>query len=239
MIDTAMIGLAENARMDASFSKKSDDPVETGKQVERLFAQMLLKEVRKAMPKDGLLASDASAMWQDLFDESLADSIAEGGHLGVGAEVQRLMGYEVAPTVHSFGPYKQGKFEVMGSPTTGRISSGFGDRHHPILHRQQMHYGVDIGTKAGTPIRAMRSGRVTFAGPKGTYGNLVIVDHGDGLQTRYAHARRVDVREGQHVIAGQQLATVGSTGRSTGPHLHFEVRQDGKAIDPTPFLRDR
>lgn len=114
----------------------------------------------------------------------------------------------------------------------GRISSNFGERFHPVDKRMKFHGGLDIAARRGTPISAASDGTVIFAGRRGGYGNLVIIDHGNGTTTRYAHADRLLVEKGERVGSGQQIATVGSTGKSTGPHLHFEVRENDRAIDP-------
>jgi murein DD-endopeptidase MepM/ murein hydrolase activator NlpD len=121
-------------------------------------------------------------------------------------------------------------------PTVGRVSSTFGPRVHPVTGRQGMHSGLDIAAPTGTPIAAAAGGTVTFAGVRGGYGNIVIIDHGDGRETRYAHADRMLVQAGQRVAAGEQVATVGATGTATGPHLHLEVRVDGNPVDPRPLL---
>lgn len=117
-----------------------------------------------------------------------------------------------------------------------RLTSGFGVRANPLGAGAETHPGVDLGAAAGTPIKAVRDGVVRFSGARGGYGNVVILDHGDGTETRYAHCARLDVAEGAVVKAGAPIATVGSTGRSTGPHLHFEVRRNGAAIDPSSWL---
>lgn len=121
-------------------------------------------------------------------------------------------------------------------PVEGRISSRFGHRIDPLDGHEAHHKGLDIAAKEGTAIKAMRSGTVTFSGTKGGYGKVVILDHGNGLESRYAHCAQLDVRVGQQVIAGSPIATVGSTGRSTGSHLHLEVRQDNKAVNPMSYL---
>ncbi|NEQ51558.1 MAG: peptidoglycan DD-metalloendopeptidase family protein [Leptolyngbya sp. SIO3F4] len=124
----------------------------------------------------------------------------------------------------------------FGFPTAGRITSRFGSRVHPVLGYRRFHAGVDFGAAYGTGIIAADSGKVIFAGWYGGYGNSVIIDHGGGLTTLYAHASRLNVREGQSVLKGQAIAAVGSTGLSTGPHLHFEVRRNGSPVDPMGFL---
>ncbi len=124
------------------------------------------------------------------------------------------------------------------SPLPGfEFGSGFGMRTDPIDGSQKMHKGIDIGAPAGTPIAAAADGVVTWAGERGGYGRLVVIDHGDGVETRYAHQSRLDVVPGQRVTAGQTIGAVGSTGRSTGPHLHFEVRLGGEAVDPLQWLQ--
>lgn len=124
----------------------------------------------------------------------------------------------------------------MSIPTSGRITSRFGSRVHPVLGYRRFHGGVDFGAPYGTRITAADSGKVIFSGWYGGYGNSVIIDHGGGLTTLYAHASRLNVREGQAVVKGQSIAAVGSTGLSTGPHLHFEVRRNGSPVDPMGFL---
>jgi murein DD-endopeptidase MepM/ murein hydrolase activator NlpD len=116
-------------------------------------------------------------------------------------------------------------------------ASGFGWRIDPITGQEAMHEGIDFIAEKGTPIYAAAAGVVSFAGYHPTYGNLVELDHGGGLMTRYAHASKLLVKQGEFVRRGALIARVGSTGRSTGSHLHFEVRQNGVALNPTPFLR--
>jgi len=118
----------------------------------------------------------------------------------------------------------------------GRISSGFGNRRDPFTRRLARHTGVDLPAPRGTPILASAGGTVRFAGYRRAYGNSVEIDHGGGLVTRYAHASRLLVRRGQVVLPEQPIATVGSTGRSTGPHLHFEVLEHGRPVPPLGFL---
>lgn len=119
----------------------------------------------------------------------------------------------------------------------GRVSSGYGRRLDPFLRRPAMHTGIDFKAPRGTRVEAAGSGRVVFAGRKGGYGKMVEVDHGYGLVTRYAHLHRYSVSEGDHVEQGEKIGEVGSTGRSTGPHLHFETRRFDKPTNPKAFLK--
>ncbi|MCC7059147.1 MAG: M23 family metallopeptidase [Burkholderiaceae bacterium] len=116
-------------------------------------------------------------------------------------------------------------------------ASAFGARIDPFTGRRVVHEGLDLSAPKGTPIRAAAAGVVIFAERHPGYGNQVDIDHGNGLVTRYAHASRLDVTAGEIVMQGQKIAEVGSTGRSTGPHLHFEVRVDGVATNPLDYLR--
>ncbi len=124
-------------------------------------------------------------------------------------------------------------------PIEGEIdlSSGFGVRPDPFLGRPAMHSGLDFRSDTGDPVRATANGTVESAGWSGGYGNMIEVDHGNGFATRYGHLSKIEVKVGQQVKTGQIIGRVGSTGRSTGPHLHYETRIDGDAVDPQKFLR--
>ncbi|MBF2029597.1 MAG: peptidoglycan DD-metalloendopeptidase family protein [Oscillatoriales cyanobacterium C42_A2020_001] len=121
-------------------------------------------------------------------------------------------------------------------PVAGEITSPFGWRTHPVLGYERFHAGLDIGADYGSVIHAAERGTVIFAGWYGGYGNAVVIDHGGNISTLYAHTSELYVVEGQSVQRGQAIAAVGSTGLSTGPHLHFEVRRDGEPTDPVAFL---
>lgn len=127
----------------------------------------------------------------------------------------------------------------LGRPHAGELeqSSGFGPRLDPFLRTWAMHSGIDFRAATGEAARATAGGKVTHAGTMGGYGLMVEVDHGNGIATRYAHLSRIDVAVGDVVRAGHRVGRVGSTGRSTGPHLHYETRINGEAVDPLRFLR--
>ena len=121
----------------------------------------------------------------------------------------------------------------------GRVTSGYGWRTHPIRRRRSFHAGLDIAARTGDPVPALAGGVVTFAGRRGGYGKLIEVEHPvTGYRTRYAHNSRLLVREGDVVASGQLVARAGSTGASTGPHVHIEVLLGDKSFDPTPYVRD-
>jgi murein DD-endopeptidase MepM/ murein hydrolase activator NlpD len=124
-------------------------------------------------------------------------------------------------------------------PVIGEVefTSGFGVRSDPFLGRPAMHTGLDFRASTGDPVRVTANGKVVNAGWAGGYGRMVEVDHGNGLSTRYGHLSEINVKVGEYVKIGQVIGAVGSTGRSTGPHLHYETRIDGEAVDPQKFLR--
>ncbi len=121
-------------------------------------------------------------------------------------------------------------------PAIGYFTSGFGIRRAPFGGKVKMHEGLDIANHPGTPIKATADGVVTFANAKAGYGQTVILDHGYGLQTWYAHTRKVLVKNGQKIRRGDNIALLGNTGRSTGPHLHYEVRVNGIPVDPLSYI---
>jgi murein DD-endopeptidase MepM/ murein hydrolase activator NlpD len=124
-------------------------------------------------------------------------------------------------------------------PVIGEVefTSGFGVRSDPFLGRPAMHTGLDFRAASGDPVRATANGKVASSGWAGGYGRMVEIDHGNGLSTRYGHLSEINVKVGDVIKIGQVIGAVGSTGRSTGPHLHYETRIDGEAVDPQKFLR--
>lgn len=143
-----------------------------------------------------------------------------------------------APAGGLAAPIELAGHGAMMPPASGRFSSRFGVRVDPIDHTRKGHAGLDIAARTGTPVVAALGGTVERAGPAGTYGNLVVVRHPDGSETRYAHLSAISVKVGDQVAIGAPLGAVGTTGRSTGPHLHFEVRRNGRPVDPWPLLMD-
>ncbi len=170
--------------------------------------------------------------------ETRLEQQGEAGIRHVTKEVIKENGQVVDERVISQSVVKESIPEIMLYGTTGlaapldelRLTSGFGYRWG------RQHEGVDLGMAEGSQIYAAKGGVVTCAAYTGSYGNLVKIDHGDGMETYYAHCSRLDVAAGQQVEAGQQIAAVGSTGNSTGPHLHFEVRVNGVSQDPAQWL---
>jgi murein DD-endopeptidase MepM/ murein hydrolase activator NlpD len=121
-------------------------------------------------------------------------------------------------------------------PAKGWITSGFGYRHSPFTDKREFHKGLDIANRKGTKIVAAADGVVTFVGPRGLFGNLLIVDHGHGITTRYAHLEKPLLKRGDRVARGETIALMGNTGRSTGSHLHYEVRLNGVPVNPSKYI---
>ncbi len=130
------------------------------------------------------------------------------------------------------------KAEEFARPLNkGRISSRFGNRIHPVLNRRIYHTGIDIAAPKGTPIYCSKGGKISYSGWKTGYGYIIIIDHPNQFQTVYAHCSKLHVKVGQAVSVGQLIGLVGRTGVATGSHLHFEIRKNGKPINPAKFVR--
>ncbi|SHG08676.1 Murein DD-endopeptidase MepM and murein hydrolase activator NlpD, contain LysM domain [Kaistia soli DSM 19436] len=184
----------------------------------------LLKRVGRKVPRP-LAEDDVGGPFVPLPMATEPDRFASGVAV-LSAELDRLA--TVRKVALSL-PWSQ---PIANAP----ISSGFGPRLDPFLGRPAMHTGIDFRAPRDYPARAVAAGRVIAAEWNGGYGNMVDVDHGNGVVTRYGHLASISVRVGDNVAAGGKIGRVGSTGRSTGPHLHYEIRVDGEAIDPMRFL---
>jgi murein DD-endopeptidase MepM/ murein hydrolase activator NlpD len=247
---------------------------------EAQFLKMLWKEMRKTVPKNGLInGGQAEQMFTDMMDQAVSDQSVKGRSMGIAQMLEKQLSREriqrpsgqlpspslapplastvpstpapsvgtlsstAAPSVSGIIP-PQGRYptpQALGGdyqlPVQGAVTSAFGEREHPITGEERQHNGLDLGAPAGTPVKAAKTGTVSFAGPAGDYGNLIIVDHPGGGSTYYAHLRSLGVKAGQAVEQGQQIGAVGSTGLASGPHLHFEVRDPlGRPVDPQPLL---
>lgn len=150
---------------------------------------------------------------------------------------------ELEVRVHELDQYLLDKESLLRStptilPARGWITSYYGPRKSPYSGRLRMHEGLDVGARTGTPIVAPADGIVTFSGKRMGFGNLIQIDHGYGIETLYAHAHRLTAQKGDFIRRGQEIATVGSTGYSTGPHLHYEVWINGTPVDPLFFILD-
>jgi murein DD-endopeptidase MepM/ murein hydrolase activator NlpD len=195
---------------------------------EQLMTQKATYENRAQTEKTLVTRLNNDRQALEAAEQQLADESQR-----ISQDIQQRLAARIAFPSTSFIP-GTGRFIV---PSEGPLTSSFGWRTHPILGTGRFHNGMDFGADQGSPIRAADNGVVIAAGWEGGYGNTVIIDHGNGLTTLYAHASELYVTVGQPVQRGQVVAAVGSTGFSTGPHLHFEVRQQGEPTDPIAYLQ--
>ncbi len=161
-----------------------------------------------------------SSLTANMFADTLAEAISNSGGLGLSALISNSLDKGAATDAH-----------------LGTVASAFGQRRDPLTGVLSQHTGVDLAAPLGTPIPAAKDGVVISAGARGGYGNAIEVAHTDGTSTLYAHASDVAVTPGTHVAAGEIVGWVGQTGRTTGPHLHLEVRKAGQPIDPGVALK--
>jgi len=216
----------------------------------------MLSEMRSSMGKGMFDGGYAGKMFQDMLDESMADQMSLSGNLGIadivesqlappsGDSIDRPSSVDsIAPLSSEFSSQKALRIGAVGayrasanrlriSPVVAPIRSDYGKRIHPVTGKRSFHEGIDLAAIKGSDVQVAGPGVVVRAGAAGTYGNIVVVDHGGGLETRYAHLESISVHVGQQLASGEILGKVGDTGRVTGPHLHFEVRRGGKAVDP-------
>lgn len=200
---------------------------------------ILLRQLLRSSGAYGGGEGPGASVRADLFASALADAVTQAGGLGLAETLERSLSGAAPPAAPGPVPVAPTSSSPRSSvlPVAGHVTSGFGLRTDPFTGTLQEHDGLDVGAPEGTAIRATADGVVRSAGPRGGYGNAVEVDHGNGLTTLYGHASELLVSPGDTVRAGQEIARVGSSGRSTGAHLHFEVRVGGRPVDPGRVLK--
>jgi murein DD-endopeptidase MepM/ murein hydrolase activator NlpD len=211
------------------------------KDFESIFTYELLKSMRRTIEKCDLFhGGQAEEIYESMLDQELAKNIAGNGSSSISELLYQQL--KEPNSIESEGEGFSAQYAAVNSKLPGwpvkapGVSSGFGWRKDPFTGRKQFHKGIDIPAEEGTKVKAAMSGRVLFSDNQKGYGKVVVIDHGHGFTTLYAHNRENNVRKGDWIEQGETIAEVGSTGRSTGPHLHFEVRRDGKHLDPVKFL---
>ena len=214
----------------------------------RTLESILLKQLIQESGAFRGMTQAGGKIYGEMFCEALANAVAQGDGIGIAKLVEgSFEGGGSGPSEIAGGPNVEGELLFRRSTQTTdidsgatnmtpTISSGFGVRHDPINGTQRFHTGIDVAAQEGSPILAAAPGVVRRTGQRGGYGNAVEIDNGNGISTLYGHASALAVHEGERVTAGEPVAFVGHTGRATGPHLHFEVRKDGKPIDPSSTL---
>lgn len=204
---------------------------------EAMLVQSLVKSMREAQLEDGFFGQGTGAStYEQMFESKLSEDIAAGSPLGIARALEQQWGDRVdgaaqaekklADVVRAYDS------PVETADVSRTISSPFGWRKDPFDGSRRFHEGVDLPAPEGTPVVSVAPGRVVEVGRRGGYGLEVTVEHDGGWLTRYAHLSATRVKPGERIARGDRLGDVGDTGRSTGPHLHFEAIRDGKSVDP-------
>jgi len=227
--------------------RTTKDQDEAARAFESYMVEMMVKEMRKTIP-DGMFSGGPAEVFSSLFDQELSNRIADSGGFGFGDMLKdQMVGKDMVldsdGLERNFDSHKrQRAMSILSSALPvedGVVTSQFGKRTDPFHGKMRKHKGLDIAAPRGTPIQSIRPGTVVSAGKRGGYGNVVVLDHGDGTTSLYAHCHELKVAKGDRVGRGDVIATVGSTGRSTGPHLHLEVHRNGAAVDPLSELENQ
>lgn len=233
------------ASTDALARGQAPDRAETVRLLAQQFESLLLSQMLRDMQPDPA-HSDSGSFGGPLTDTiygELANALVRAGGIGLATSLEDAMARTTpggdpagaiaagAPVLRPHSPWlPSGPVSIALDPD--KVTSAYGVRRDPISGANRMHHGVDIPLAAGDDVRSLKAGTVIESGDKGGYGQTVVVDHGDGLTSRYAHLSARHVQIGDLIAGGQVLGLAGQTGRATGPHLHLEVRSHGVAIDP-------
>lgn len=222
-------GLLAATPQGAATGLANRSPAEVASEFEAMLLTQMISAMRKTVGESGLLeASPQRKVFDGVFDNEMARSLVSSGGLGLAETLTAQIEQQASRAAGTEG--------AGHAPVEGRISSGYGMRADPISGRPHHHSGIDFAAPEGSEIRSVRDGVVVFSGTKGVAGQVVEIRNRDGTVATYAHAKSVLAKVGESVQAGEVVATVGSTGRATGPHLHFSVRREGRLVDPTPWL---
>jgi len=213
---------SEYTRMSKDFTEM-ESTMASLKQFESQFRKLFSLGSRKAVLKNVDSSSEDGSIDVDALKKEITAS------MNAVEEIKKYLANE--QNVFASSP--------SGWPAVGKIRSGFGMREHPKYGGRKLHTGIDITMPRGTPLHATADGVVSFADRSGGNGNIVVIEHGHGLTTVYAHNTKNSVKAGQAVKRGDLIALSGSTGISTGPHLHYEVWRNGQSINPAPFLESK
>jgi len=245
--------------MSSVAGKNQAELKKVAQEFEAVFIAQLLKIMRETIQESGMEGNGfGKSIYTELFDQEIALSMAQRGALGIGDIIYRSLtdkegvispelfektqaGAAVSrPALESSNKLPaseavefEREFSFPVLPVNAPISSGFGIRNDPFTGKAKFHKGIDIAAPAGTPVVSALPGKVISVGNDSGYGNTVLVEHDGGLRTRYGHLASINIKAGDMVTSEDMLGTVGSTGRSTGAHLHFEVIQNGKQVDPS------
>jgi len=213
---------------------------------ESLFIYLVMKQMRKTIAQSKMISGGkGEEIFTSMMDEELSQQISLRQGLGLRdvlieqltGKRGRILPHSIATQIYSKNLSVEEQVQSFVLPVFGSISSTYGWREDPFTGKQDFHYGIDIACPSGAEIPAVGAGRVVFSGREKGYGRVVEIEHQDGLTTLYAHNAKNLVKVGEKVAKYQVIALVGSSGRSTGPHLHYEVRRNGEAINPAKVTR--
>jgi len=228
----------------SSHSKEKQEALKAGQEFESFLLTYMIKKMRDTVMESDLLGNrKAENVYRSMMDEQIAHELSQQGGLGLADMISRQLerrNGDASKLPTDSTPVLPGTFHSekdFGLTLSARISSGYGWRHDPFTGERKWHDGIDIALPAGSPVRAAGDGEVVFSGKMRGYGKVMILRHADGVETVYAHNERNDRREGERVRKGEVIGRVGHTGRSTGPHLHFEVRKSGITVNPSRYVR--
>jgi murein DD-endopeptidase MepM/ murein hydrolase activator NlpD len=262
LLNRATAGLEKSLRaaQAQSAGSRSAELRKAAQEFESIFVAYLFKVMRETIDEASGPESSGfgKAIYTELFDQEVSRTIASRGVLGIadlmmkrldvaqahsddgGAETTPPSAVPGSPSSQPAPPHIGTPDEIPETmmPISAPVSSGFGLRRDPFTRQLKFHRGMDLAAPVGTPVQAVADGEVTFAGYQRGFGNTVVIRHGDGLESRYAHLGQLSVRLGETVRAQTNLGEVGKSGRSTGPHLHFEVTQWGMVVDPRESLSE-
>jgi peptidoglycan hydrolase FlgJ len=241
-IERALRQMAEGAGGTKDPEAARKELMEACRGFETIFLAKLWQQMRSTLPKDGSLQGSQSEFYLSMFDHEVAATLARGE----GAGIARMMFEQLSRRLDAADPKTSPAGSLGGYrpelprllwPLEGEISSGFGWREDPFTGARAWHAGIDLVAEHGSPVRSCWPGEVSFAGAREGYGETVIIEHPGGWTSLYAHNSRNLVEVGQKIRAGEVIAHVGSSGRATGPHLHFELRRKDGALNPLKVLR--
>lgn len=228
----------------ASQRKTNDRSLEeVAQEFESLFVQQLLTVMRSGLGEDGLFEGNTGQdMYTSMMDQALAQALSERGGIGLAKPILQSLrdmqgdsekGKDAAATAASPELADSLAQRFSRALSDFEVTSPVGWRRDPFTDEWSFHKGVDLAFAEGSPIRSMTSGTVVFSGEQGGYGNTVVVEGPNGVRVRYAHLKELEVKTGADIAKGQEIGLAGSTGRSTGPHLHVEIERGGELIDPS------
>ena len=233
------VGLTDYLRKERPLEQKEKELKKACREFEAVFTYQLLKSMRNTIDKCDLFhGGQGEEIYESMLDQELSKKMADNGRTSLAESLYRQLSNILLKESGNEETKVDNDLEDNSPlwPTSKNISSGFGMRKDPFTGENQFHYGIDIAAQEGSVVRATMSGKVLVSDEQKGYGKTVMLDHGHGFVTVYAHNQDNSVKAGDWVERGAPIARVGSSGRSTGPHLHFEVRKDGNRLDPLEFL---